>query len=178
MKLVQNQGFIIFIPSIIIGIATLLGGTVALAQVSLPDSPLYGIKTASERVRLAVAFSDDIKAKTHLSIAREKVKEIEKLAQREIVAKPLEKAEANYVLHRERARGYVEKKNEGQDTDQMSDSLDIIDSRHEAAMEELLPKLPQAAQERIKDNLDKAEQGGANNPSERPGSNKPEGRGR
>jgi hypothetical protein len=58
------------------------GGTVAAASNSLPDSPLYGVKLATESVRLAFARSDLAKAELYAQFAGERVDEIIKMAEK------------------------------------------------------------------------------------------------
>jgi len=56
------------------------GGTVGAAANSLPDSPLYSVKLATESVRLTLAFSDEGKAELYASFADERVNEIVRMA--------------------------------------------------------------------------------------------------
>ena len=57
-----------------------LGGTAATvaAQDSLPGEALYGLKTATEQVKLAAAFSEESKAVVHLQIAATRAEEMGK----------------------------------------------------------------------------------------------------
>jgi len=57
-----------------------LGGTAATvaAQDSLPGEALYGLKTATEQVKLVAAFSDESKAAVHLEIAARRAEEMGK----------------------------------------------------------------------------------------------------
>jgi hypothetical protein len=57
------------------------GGTVGAAANSLPDSPLYPVKLATESVRLSLAFSDEGKAELYASFADERVNEIVRMAE-------------------------------------------------------------------------------------------------
>ena len=56
------------------------GGTVVAANSSLPDSPLYRVKLATEAVQLAFASSDMAKAELYARFADERVQEIVKMA--------------------------------------------------------------------------------------------------
>ena len=56
------------------------GGTVYAASNSLPDSPLYQVKLATESVRLALTPSDIGKAELYAKFADERVEEIVKMA--------------------------------------------------------------------------------------------------
>jgi hypothetical protein len=58
------------------------GGTVLAASNSLPDSPLYKVKLATEAVQLAFASSDLGKAELYSRFANERVHEIVKMAEK------------------------------------------------------------------------------------------------
>jgi len=73
--------------------AVFLGGstyTVASAQSALPGDWQYGVKLQTERVRLALAFSEDARRDVRLDIATERAEEIEQLAQK---GRPIGEAE-------------------------------------------------------------------------------------
>lgn len=59
------------------------GGTLAAASGSMPDSPLYGVKLASEQLQLALTFSPLGKAELHAKLADKRVSEIVYLAQKD-----------------------------------------------------------------------------------------------
>jgi len=61
-------------------VLSILGGTVAAAQSSLPDSPLYSIKLAVEDARLNLTRDPLQQATLSLSFASERTREIERLA--------------------------------------------------------------------------------------------------
>lgn len=56
--------------------------TVASASAAIPGDWRYGVKLQTERVRLALAFSEDAKQDVRLDIAAERVDEIEQLTER------------------------------------------------------------------------------------------------
>jgi|CXWL01.1.fsa_nt_gi hypothetical protein len=60
--------------------ATFSTYTVATADAALPGDWRYPVKLQTERVRLALAFSDDQKHEVNLDIAEERLQEIERLA--------------------------------------------------------------------------------------------------
>jgi hypothetical protein len=62
------------------------GGIVSAANNSLPDSPLYAVKLATEEVRLAFATSTLGKAELYVKLTDERVKEIIEMADRGKVA--------------------------------------------------------------------------------------------
>ena len=66
-------------------LALMLGAstyTVASASAALPGDWQYPVKLQTERVRLALAFSDDAKVNVKLDIAEERVSEIQQLTKR------------------------------------------------------------------------------------------------
>jgi hypothetical protein len=56
------------------------GGTVVAATNALPDSPLYGVKMATESVQLAFTFSDDAKTELYARFIDYRVEEIVEMA--------------------------------------------------------------------------------------------------
>jgi hypothetical protein len=56
------------------------GGIVAASGSSMPDSPLYSVKLASEQARLFFTFSDEGKAELYTRLVDERVDEIIKMA--------------------------------------------------------------------------------------------------
>lgn len=56
------------------------GGTVAASADALPDQPLYPVKLATERIRLAFAFSESQKAEIYTQLALTRAEEIEAMA--------------------------------------------------------------------------------------------------
>lgn len=159
MKKTYNRGFIFLVPAIIIGVVALLGGTVATAQVSLPGSPLYGIKTATESVRVALAFTNKSKAKTHLSIAKEKVSEIEALSTKVTSADIFEQTESRFADHQSKARGHIEIEGNGSDVAQLNKSLDEIGARNQAVLNVVLTQVPEQAKAGIQNALDRSQKG-------------------
>lgn len=68
--------------SVIAVLALLLGGAVWMSQKALPGDTLYGLKRASESVRLHLAGSDTDKAKLYLQFAGKRVDEANGLVHR------------------------------------------------------------------------------------------------
>jgi len=69
--------------SVAAALALFLGGatyTIAEASDALPGEWQYSVKLQTERVRLALAFSDDAKRDVRIDIARERAREIERLS--------------------------------------------------------------------------------------------------
>jgi uncharacterized membrane protein YgcG len=61
-------------------VLSLMGGMVAAAQSSLPDSPLYGIKLTAEDARLALTREPAQQAALAMTFASERAREMERLA--------------------------------------------------------------------------------------------------
>jgi hypothetical protein len=68
--------------SVITVFALLLGGAVWLSQKSLPGDTLYGLKRASENVRLSLTSGDTDRGHEYLSLATTRVKEAQDLTGR------------------------------------------------------------------------------------------------
>lgn len=68
--------------AIILILSLVGGGTVAAASASMPDNPLYGVKTATEQVQLALTFSELSKAELQARLADKRVTEIAYLAEK------------------------------------------------------------------------------------------------
>lgn len=58
----------------------MLGGLVHASSGSLPGSPLYGIKRASESVQVALTFDNNAKAQLHYEIAQKRIEEAKQVA--------------------------------------------------------------------------------------------------
>ena len=103
---IHFKGFILLLPAFLITVGALGVATVATAQIVLPGNPLYGIKTTTNTMRLAVAVTEEQKAKTHLSIAAVKIDELERLhknnSSSDILAKVEEQIEQNQIRAQEK----------------------------------------------------------------------------
>lgn len=86
METKESRGFFAWVPqwatvvSIVVIILVAGSGTVAASASSLPDSPLYQVKMATETVRLAFTPSALGKAELNAEFANERVDEIIKIA--------------------------------------------------------------------------------------------------
>ncbi|GEM_PF-5113427 len=69
-------------------VVLMLGGTLSAAASSLPSSPLYSVKLATEQLQLALAFNDETRARVHLALAEHRLAEAERLAQSEGAGSP------------------------------------------------------------------------------------------
>jgi len=73
---VSRLSFRVASAALVLAIALASLGTVNAAADSLPDSPLYAVKLATERVQLALALSPESKARLHLSFAGRRLWEV------------------------------------------------------------------------------------------------------
>lgn len=73
---VSRLSFRVASAALVLAIALASLGTVNAAADSLPDSPLYAVKLATERVQLALALSPESKARLHLSFAERRLWEV------------------------------------------------------------------------------------------------------
>lgn len=74
-RLAWHSGWAVAVSVILIAVLG-GGGTVVAASGSMPDSPLYPVKRATEQVQLALTFSDLSKAELHARLADKRVSEI------------------------------------------------------------------------------------------------------
>ncbi|MES2953572.1 MAG: DUF5667 domain-containing protein [Patescibacteria group bacterium] len=151
----HNRGFAPIVPAVIIGLVALMGGTVATAQISLPGSPLYGIKTATERARLAIALSDENKAKTHLSIAADKLRELEELSDKNASLETIEKVEASFEENQSKAKGYIGSREKEVDAPKLSQKLDDNSVKNEEVLTLVHDKAPEQAKPAFKNILER-----------------------
>ncbi len=168
MKKTTSSRFMLLSPAVIVAVVALLSGTVAAAQVSLPGSPLYGIKSATEDARVAVVFSNENKAKTHLSIAKEKVRELELLSSIDAPADVLEKTEAKFLDNHSRAEALVKDDTSG--ADELHKALDELGARNQVVLTAVLEKVPSEARKGILNALEMSNHDNAAN-----GKNDPKG---
>ncbi len=67
---------------LVIGLLMIGGGTVTAASSSMPDSPLYSVKLATESVQMAFTFSDLDKAELYARFSDKRVQEIINMAEK------------------------------------------------------------------------------------------------
>ena len=117
------------------------GGLVYASGDSMPGSPLYGVKRATEKVKLAVTFNEESKAKLHYSLAQKRIDEAKSMAKS---GKDSEVAgisqEAKKSLEE---AGKVAKVVPPVEKDKLTGEIDSIDS---AARERVAQKLADAGQ--------------------------------
>ena len=116
------------------------GGLVYASGDSMPGSPLYGVKRATEKVKLAMTFNEESRAKLHYALAQKRIDEAKSMAKS---GKDSEVAgisqEAKKSLEE---AGKVAKVVPPVEKDKLTGEIDSIDS---AARERVAQKLADAA---------------------------------
>jgi hypothetical protein len=122
--------------------------TVASAQSALPGDWHYGVKLQTERVRLALAFTDDAKRDVQLDIAAERTREVEKMAAQGKIIGP-------GVLDRlaDQTQPLVEAAADGELNDQESSRLVTVTERQKTTLEQAAPRVAAAAQPKLEEAL-------------------------
>lgn len=135
------------------------GGSAAAAQGSLPGEPLYGVKQATEGIRLAVARSDADKADLHLAFAERRASEAAELAQRGKSQEAHEAAEG-YQKHVAAVEADLEQeKAHGKDVEKLVAKFQEHLERHEATMTRVLDQVPDQAKEAIQQAMEVSRRG-------------------
>lgn len=160
MKIGNQKGFLPLIPAIIIGLVALGGGVVAASQNAIPGDALYGLKTATEKVRVALSFTNSEKAKTHLSITLEKLEEIEKLHSQGASAKHISDAAKLLKEHQEAAVEEVGQSGEtGQNAVDLAKRLQTNSEQQQNVLSDVLNKVPETAKESIQHAIESSAKG-------------------
>jgi hypothetical protein len=117
--------------------------TVASANSALPGDWRYGVKLQTERVRLALAFSEDAERGVRLDIASERAHEIERMAKKGRIIGPGELDR----LASETA-GLSQDASPDWDADDLSE-LQAVASRQKQLLREVAPQVADDAQEQL-----------------------------
>lgn len=138
-------------PAIIIGLVALVGGAAAASQNAIPGDTLYGLKNATEKVRVVLSFTHSEKAKTHLSITLEKLEEIEKLHSKGASAQHISDAAKSLQKHQDAAVEEVDQSDDnGKDATDLANRLQTNSEEQQNVLSDVLHKVPEAAQESIR----------------------------
>ena len=149
MKKRSQTGFLHMIPSIIIGFLAVGSGIVAVSQNASPGGTLYGVKSATQKARLALSFTQSEKAKTHLSITLQKLAELEKLQNTADAIQLISDTAKSLQEHQDAAIDAFDKsieksKNPAED---LVNKLQKNSELQNAILKDLLNKIPDSAQE-------------------------------
>jgi len=153
-NLKSQSGIIPLVVLAIVGTVSASGVTVVASQKSIPGDALYPVKQVTENVRVAAAFSKIDKAKVHLSIAEEKVKEIEKLEEKGKIDKIAEAAQ-NLEESQDQALELTQSvKSEGENVDELVELLEVQSNRQQVVITRISPKITVQVRESLLKSLE------------------------
>ncbi len=121
-----------------VAIAMLSGTTVALAQGSLPGSPLYPVKIAVEKARIGLTMDKAKKGELYLGAAKERISELKKLKQNDSYRQDLLNATAEDI-------GLADKAFDGSHSKEFEEALDGMAQKNREVLEDVLEKVPPSA---------------------------------
>lgn len=152
--LLNQQGVIPLVVIVAAGIIGSSGVTVAASQKAIPGDALYPVKKVTENVRVATAFSKQDKAKIHLAIAEEKVKEIEKLEEKGKTDKIAEAAQELEESQEEALELTQDIKSEGQNVDELVELLEVQSGKQQIVLTRISNNIPQQINESLAKSLE------------------------
>jgi len=132
------------------------GGIVYASTDSLPGSPLYSVKRATEQVQLFLAPTGTKRAVLHTEFAQRRLEEVQALA--EIKGQVDEEALAAIAEETELALEEAEKA-PAQDKPALLDKLVSLTERQQAVLERVWDKVPEAAQKGLNRALEVSQRG-------------------
>jgi len=132
------------------------GGIVYASTDSLPGSPLYGVKRATEQAQLFLAPAGAKQAELHIRFAQKRMEEVQALA--EIKGQVAEEALAAMSEETELALEEAEKA-PAQDKLALLDKLVNLTQRQQAVLGRVQTKAPEAAQKGLSRALEASQQG-------------------
>ncbi len=119
-------------------VVSLIGaGTVGVAAGSLPDSPLYPIKRATERVQLALTTTPASKARLHMSYLERRVDEAEALAE---AGKGLKETLQDMESQNDATWTAISRVSE-EERPNLQGDFDLLRERQQVTLEEIKPGL-------------------------------------
>ena len=132
------------------------GGIVYASTDSLPGSPLYGVKQATEQVQLFLASTETKRAELHIKFAQRRLEEVQALA--EIKGQVDEEALAAMAEETELALEETEKA-PAQEKPTLLDKLVSLTERQQAVLTRVQAEAPEAAQKGLNRALEVSQQG-------------------
>lgn len=124
--------------------------TVAAANNSVPGDKLYGLDTALESLQVATSLSDTSKAATHLTIAEEKLVELQVLNANAQSEDKIAKAAEQLAKHQDGAGVDVAKaQGEGKDVEKIIERLRTNAARQQSVLQGVIEKAPEQAQDAL-----------------------------
>ena len=165
MKALRDQRGFIPLVALGIGIALLGGGTVtaSVANNSVPGEPMYGLDTAMESFMIATAMSDTSKAAAHLTIAQEKLSELQALEVKGKAAEHIAKAAEKLAEHQEAAGVKVaDAKAQGKDVEAITQRLQENSARQQQVLMDVAARVPEQAQAAVQKAMEASAKGLSN----------------
>jgi len=140
-------------------VVLLVGGAVGAAAGSLPTSPLYPLKLASEQVQLALSMNAEDRARVYVLLAQRRLDEADQIAR---AGDPRLEPELEGLLDAAQdnigtALGLAESLR-GQVAIEMLTSLDGLIAQQRSLLESLLPNVPAARQASVQRELTAAQE--------------------
>jgi hypothetical protein len=132
------------------------GGIVYASTDSLPGSPLYGVKRATEEVQLFLAPTGTRRAELHINFAQRRLEEVQALAQAK--GKVDEETLAAIAEETDLALEEVEGVHPADKSD-LLEKLASLTERQQAVLKGVQAKAPEAAQEGLNRALEASQQG-------------------
>jgi hypothetical protein len=142
---------------VVLGLVLVGGGGIVYASTgSLPGSPLYGVKRATEQVQLFLAPAGTELAELHIKFAQRRLEEVQALA--EIKGQIDEEALAAIASETELALEEAEKAS-AQDKSALLDKLVSLTERQQAVLKRVQAEAPEAAQKGLNRALEVSQRG-------------------
>lgn len=145
----KQAGFIPLVVLVVVSVISASGITVVASQGSIPGDTLYPVKGVVENAKVAAAFSERDKAKVHLAIAEEKVREIEKLEERgrtdkiPKTAQSLKGSQGKALELTQAARSH------GQNVDELVSLLEAQRGKQQTALTKVSQKVPEQVRQAL-----------------------------
>ncbi|MBF8304223.1 MAG: hypothetical protein HW399_598 [Dehalococcoidia bacterium] len=133
------------------------GGTIAFANNSLPDQPLYSVKAATEDVQLALAPNDMYRARMEMDLMDRRTDEIAELAkQNRFIG--IERANQRLARHLDRFAAITanQEDNHTQARAELEALLERKAARHQAVLEGTLGRLPEPARPQLRNSIERS----------------------
>lgn len=132
------------------------GGIVYASTDSLPGSPLYGVKRATEQVQLFLAPEGTRRAELHIKLAQRRLEEVQALVE----SKDQVDEEALTAIAEETELALKEtEKAPAQDKQTLLDKLVSLTERQQAVLKRVQAKAPKAAQKGLNRALEASQRG-------------------
>jgi len=139
-------------------ILVLLGGGVAMASAnSLPNSPLYPVKIATENVQLALTLNQATKAELHLRFAERRLEEITRTLSNENKEEiKLEKTINAMIGHTNKAIALTDKMSEEKREEILLKTLNLA-QREQETLQKVMIQAPVEVKNAIKNTIEKTQ---------------------